>query len=101
MPLCFMISESSFCEILKTLKNRWPCKLPSGIDGPTTQCKTACSKTNGRTEKVWMWDHPPYGSDLSPYEFLVFGPMKGQLSKREHRADGEGEAATQKWLLDV
>ncbi|GFW60297.1 hypothetical protein TNCV_1843771 [Trichonephila clavipes] len=80
MPLCFTISESSFCEILKTLKNRRPCKLPSGINSPTTQCSTACSKTNGRTEKVWMWDHPPYSPGLSPYEFLVFGYMKGRPS---------------------
>jgi histone-lysine N-methyltransferase SETMAR len=43
-------------------------------------------------------DHPPYGPDLAPSDFYLFGPLKKHLGGRRFATDGEVQQAVMSWL---
>jgi hypothetical protein len=47
------------------------------------------------------WDvlrHPPYSTDLAPFDYQLFGPMKGFLGGKRFRNNDEVIAAVPSWI---
>jgi hypothetical protein len=72
---------------------------------------TLCTKATHRSSQIrkttrellrrYNWevlDHPPYGPDLAPSDFHLFGPLKKHLDGRRFATDDEVQQAIMSWL---
>ncbi|PRD32520.1 UNVERIFIED_CONTAM: Histone-lysine N-methyltransferase SETMAR [Trichonephila clavipes] len=79
------MNSDVYCETLRRLcisiKNKRPGLLTEGVVLLHNALPHVSRVTQMELDK-FKWetlDHPPYGPDMSPYDFHVFGPLKKHL----------------------